>query len=170
MTVVVSIASAITIILGAYTLLKDFIWGKPQLLNVENCFVSIPDAGEGKEIHFELLVNNAGSKDCSVISVNLEWPDGLNADLAWGASSSTSLPTTIQVGHTERIKMSGLDHKWHALNPDNPSDKWIPEGKLEIQPNQKSAEGTVIIGFNTGYVIKRKIAFPIKHSNHIFVR
>ena len=160
------VIGAITLIFGAIkgcVELKEILWANPQISDAQNCFVFIPDAGEGKDICFELLVNNPSSKDCSIISIDLTWPDGLNADLEWGGLS-TILPKTIPAYQTEKIKISGLDHKWRELNPDTPGDKLIPEGKLELRPNQKSTEATVVVKFNTGYIAKKKITFIVKRN------
>ncbi|MGA2916567.1 MAG: hypothetical protein ABSE89_11130 [Sedimentisphaerales bacterium] len=128
---------------------------KPQLLDTQNCIVRI--GGNSEEVHFELLVNNIGTKDCSLISIDLTWPDGLNADIGGlGHESLTPLPKTIPAGSTERIKMSGSGHKIR--------EEGVWEGKLELKPNQKSVEATVVVKFNTGHIIKRKIIFAVERS------
>jgi hypothetical protein len=126
---------------------------KPQILDAQNCIARIILNNE--EIHFELLVNNAGSKDCSVTSIDLTWPDGLSADL--GNWPSTSLPKTIPAGTTERIIMHGWGHKMKGQG-------FTPEGKLTLQPNQDSAEATVAVKFNTTQVIEKRITFVVERQ------
>ena len=45
---------------------------KPRLLEAQNCSIS----GNGQTVWFELLVDNTGSRDCAIISVELQWPNG----------------------------------------------------------------------------------------------
>ncbi|MBN2019245.1 MAG: hypothetical protein JW749_03360 [Sedimentisphaerales bacterium] len=145
-----TIATIIAIIVGCLTIFGGH--AKPQILESQNCIIRPYDAGGGAEIRFELLINNSGSKDCSVTTVDLIWPNGLAAELGW--ESSTLLPKTIPPGVTERIKMRGRDHK---------SPNGVDEGKLVLQPNQNSIEATVAVKFNTGHNIKKKITLTIGH-------
>jgi hypothetical protein len=125
---------------------------KPQLLDVQYCFIVImPDF---EQFWFELLVNNAGSKDCSVISAELMLPNGDISTLVW--EPSTNLPKTILAGRTERItrkgQCGGVEQYGRC------------KGKLPrpvLQPQNNSVEGTVAVKFNTGHIIKRKVNFTV---------
>lgn len=120
----------------------------PQLLEVKNCFVS-----SGNEAAwFDLLVDNTGSKDCSLILVELEWPNGAIADFEGPKpidEPRTPLPATILPGRTKRVIMLGF---FHGAN------------RLKLQPEQNSVEATVAVKFNTGQTIKKKITFIIKRT------
>ena len=111
---------------------------KPQILDAQNCHVRPFDAPEGYiDARFELLINNAGTKDCSLTSIDLTWPNGLDTELY------VSLPKTIPAGLTEKVAIEG-------------------QGRLELKSNQTTAEATVRVEFNTKHVIKRKIIFTIE--------
>ena len=124
----------------------------PQLLDVQYCFIVVmPDF---EEFWFELLVNNAGSKDCSVISTELILPNGDISMLVF--EPSTSLPKTIVAGRTERIARKG--------QCGGTTQYGKCKGKLPrpaLQPHQNSVEGTVAVRFNTGHIIKRKVNFTV---------
>ena len=118
---------------------------EPQILDVQNCLI-FPIVNN-EDIRFELLVNNPGTKDCSIISIDLTWPDGLDAELF------TSLPKTIPAGLTEKVVIKGWGHKMQGFRS---------EGKLELQPDQTTAEATVTVKFNTKHIIRKKITFTIE--------
>ena len=109
---------------------------------------------------FELLVSNPGSKNCSIIEVNLIWPDGLIADLDTWGELITALPKTISPGSSEIIKMRGNGHKKHKAS----ATDWtlIPEGKLVLQSTQTSVEATVLVKFNTGHIAKKRITLTVE--------
>ncbi len=140
--------------------LKEIFWTNPQILNAQNCTCAAWEGGE--TINFELLVNNPGSKNCSVIEVNLIWPDGLAADLDTWGERITHLPKTIAPGSSEIVKMSGYGHKRHKAS----ATDWslIPEGKLVLRPDQNSVEATALVKFNTGYIAKKKIDFIVSRN------
>jgi hypothetical protein len=125
---------------------------KPQLLDIQNCCISIGPDTTFEPFWFELLVNNAGSKDCSVISVELRLPNGDISKLVW-ASSSTRLPKTIAAGQTERITRNGQCGKPQGLN--------TSKERLALQPQQNSVEGTVVVKFNTNKIIEKKTIFTV---------
>jgi hypothetical protein len=78
--------------------LKSF-WldrARPHLLKTEKCAVNTAGVS-----YFELLINNSGLRDCSLVSIELTWPNGDVATL--GYEPSTSLPKTIPAGLTERV-------------------------------------------------------------------
>ena len=119
---------------------------KPQLLDVQNCSIRVLVNTE--IICFELLINNAGPKDCSITSVDLTWPDGLNADL--GREPSTPLPKTIPSDTTERIAVHGVAYEF--------LDTMTPKRRLELKAGQPP-EADITIKFNTKKIIKGKVLF-----------
>jgi hypothetical protein len=123
---------------------------KPQVLDTQKCFIDISPAVV--TVKFELLVNNAGSKDCSVVLVELMLPNGRFANL--DRESSTTLPKTIAAGQTERITMWGWCGKPQELNL-----RPLSKERLALQPPQNSVEGTVVVKFNTKKIIKKKTIF-----------
>jgi hypothetical protein len=158
LTRVLAVIGAISIIIGTVkggAELKEIFWANPQILNAQNCTCIVSASGEA--IDFELLVNNPGSKNCSVIEVNLIWPDGLAANL--DPDRGTSLPKTILPSSSETLKIRGWGHKTHRAS----ATDWslIPEGKLVLKPNQTSVEATALVKFNTGHIAKKKIAFIV---------
>ncbi len=137
----------ITILVGINELSKK---AKPQLLKVEDCFLQVDGL---QVVEFDLLVNNAGSKDCSVIGIDLIWPDKYKADLD---SIKPPLPKTLLTGHTERIEVFG------DCRPLEKSKEYgLIRKRWELPPDQNNVEGTIIIKFNTNDTITRKIIFPI---------
>lgn len=150
-------ATCFALLRGA-TLIKGLLprRAKPQLLEAKNCNIrsaNIVRDVNGKDVgvitafaSFELLVDNAaGSKDCSVLSIELRLPDGVMTDF----TCEPCLPTTISPGRTEHITVRGV------------SDKG---SRIKLQPKQHSVEATAVVKFNTGKIIKKKISFIIKHT------
>jgi hypothetical protein len=88
-------------------------------------------------LDFDLLIDNSGSKDCSLIRVKLIWPNGSNANLS--PDKSTPLPKVIPAGLTERVIMHGDSHK------------------SSFEPN--AIDGEVTLEFNTHKPIKKTIRF-----------
>jgi len=119
---------------------------KPRLLEAQECSIEL--SRHAKTVWFELLVYNPGSKDCSVTSVKLRWPNRRLANL--GYVGSTLLPKTIPAKGTERIKMYGSCHKM------------LSAYRLELPPKQNYVRATVAIKFNTGQTIIKKITFVVK--------
>ena len=134
---------------------------KPQLLDIQNCCISIGPDTTFEPFWFELLVNNAGSKDCSVISVELRLPNGDISKLVW-ASSSTRLPKTIAAGQTERITRNGqCGGKAQYGQCSKPQGLNTSKERLALQPQQNSVEGTVVVKFNTKKIIEKKTIFMV---------
>ena len=137
---VLAIIGAISIILGTIKLcmeLKEVFWANPQIVNAKNCRCDVFETGE--QINFELLINNPGSKNCSIMEVNLIWPNELAADSDIQIITP-QFPETIPTGSSEIIRMTGYGHN-----------------------NRKvSAEATVLVKFNTGYIAKKKITLMIE--------
>ena len=134
-------ATCFVLLRGAKTI-KD-LWpsrAKPQLLEARNCCIFV--AANEEYAEFDLLVNNAGSKDCSVLSVELRWPDGVSKDFEY----KPRLPITISPGRTERITVEG-----YALTKES--------FKFRSRPKQRSVEATVVVKFNTDKDKKKKISF-----------
>ncbi|MDD5063696.1 MAG: hypothetical protein PHQ35_02910 [Phycisphaerae bacterium] len=130
-------------------------WGgrpKPQILDAQNCFIEV--SANTETVWFELLVNNAGAKSCSITSIDLFWPDGHKADLEY--EPSTPLPKTISAGLTERIVAYGFCHKMHGFTP---------EHRIELQPDQNSVEAEAVAKFNTGQSVKKSIPFAVRRPN-----
>ncbi len=146
-TILAIIGTVIGIIVGCLTIFGGH--AKPQLLPPVNC--AIRPEGNVQGVNFDLLVNNVGSKDCSVISIGLVWPDGREADLR---RYEPSLPKKVSPGQTERIAVKGYCHKFDAND-----GVW---GKLKLQPNQLTTKGTAIVRFNTNKVIEQEITFSIE--------
>ncbi|MGD1042530.1 MAG: hypothetical protein ABR913_05635 [Sedimentisphaerales bacterium] len=116
---------------------------KPKLLKFENCRIT-PLLG----VHFEFWISNLGSKDCSLFSIKLAWPDGSEAELGYGPS--TPLPKTIPSGTlAERI---------------------IAHGKYQDMPDKDTILGTATLEFNPPHKpIIEKTQFtieyhPLKHQ------
>jgi hypothetical protein len=148
---VASAIVAIAALIGAVDIVKN--WSsrpKPQILDAQNCSVKVSSNAE--TVWFELLVNNAGVKDCSITSISLTWPDGINADLEY--EPSTLLPKTIPAGLTERIIVYGFAYKF--------VDTFKPERRIELQPDQNSVEAEAVVKFNTGQIIKKSITFTVE--------
>jgi len=134
--------------------LKEIFWGqpKPQILAAENCNIWLEDAEQ--QLEFELLVNNPGSKNVSMISFGLIWPDGRKADLN---KHKPSLPMTIPAEQTVRIPVWGYCRELD-----------VNEGfrdRFKFPKDQTTLEGTVVVKFNTNGVIKKKITFPLERSH-----
>jgi hypothetical protein len=125
---------------------------KPQLLDVQNCRISIGSASE--TFHFELLVNNAGSKDCSVISVELKLPNGDISQFVW--AKSTELPKTIAAGQTERITRDG-----QCGGVAQYGKYKVALQRPVLQSQKNFVEGTLTVKFNTNKIIKKKTTFTI---------
>jgi len=150
-------ATCFALLRGA-TLIKGLLpsRAKPRLLDAQNCFIrstNIVRDVNGKDVgvitafaSFELLVDNAaGSKDCSVLSIELNLPEGVITDF----TCKPCLPTTISPGRTEHIMARGI------------SDKG---SRIKLQPKQHSVEAMAVVKFNTGKTIEKKISFIIKHT------
>ena len=118
---------------------------KPQLSEPEDCFI-FPTKGVygiGK-LSFDLLVDNSkGSKSCSLMSVELKFPDGVVTDFVY----KPGLPTTISAGQTERVNISGDSHKANGF---------------ELLPDNTAVEATAVAKFNSKKTIEKKITFIIK--------
>ena len=148
--------TSLVTVLKVPVLIKE-LWprrAKPRLLDAKNCCILAFSGGE--HVEFDLLVDNAGgTKDCSVISVELRCPNGVITDLNkahlanFRYEPSTQLPTTISAGRTERIIASGYTNK---------------ANRFKLQPKQHSVEATAVVKFNTGKTIEKKISFIIEHT------
>jgi len=143
--VLTTFALLITIATGVRELLKR---AKPKLLDTKDCEAFV-DSSE-QTVEFKILLNNAGSKDCSVVNVELLWPDGLQAQLT---SFKPPLPQTLLSGHTELLSV------WGYCCLSKISGGVIQRDKLIVPPEQDTIEGTVSITFNTKNIIKQKISF-----------
>ena len=152
-------SGAIAAILTVFALIKGIaatksLWSnraKPQLLDVQNCCIKIESGFE--PFWFELLVNNAGLKDCSVISVELRLPNGDVSKLVW-ASGSTRLPKTITAGQAVLITRYG--------QCGGVAQYGKCKGKLQrpvLQPQNNSIEGAIVVKFNTNKIIEKKTIF-----------
>jgi len=131
-------------LLNIATLIKS-IWpdrAKPQLSDAQDCFVRVYKNCENAS--FDLLVDNAGSKDCSVISVELKYREGCITNFIY----EPPLPMTISPGRTERIVVAGYAFE---------------ENRFKLQPEQQSVKATAFVKFNRGKIIEKKISFIIKY-------
>lgn len=121
---------------------------KPKLLESQNCSIR-----NGQTVRFDLLVDNAGSKDCAIISMELQWPNGRFADLEY--EGSTPFPKAIPAERTERVKVYGICVE-------------TPEGqilkKLELDPSQTSIKGKVKVRFNTNKILDKDVIFTIERT------
>jgi len=143
------LALLVAIITGIAGLLNN---ADPQILAAQNCIIWAES--NIQEVRFEILINNAGSKDISAISIDLVWPDGSNADIE---GYKPPLPKTIPPGQTERIVIIGYCHPFDRFNG------FARRGKLKLQPDQTTIEGTAVVKFNTKDIISKKITFTIEH-------
>jgi hypothetical protein len=133
------------------TELKEIFWTKPQISAIENCRVR-PEGPE-QQMEFELLVNNPDSKNVSIISVGLIWPDKHKAEIY---KYKPELPMTIPAGQTIRIPVWGYCRELDV--------KKGVRDKLELSKNQNVLEGTVAVRFNTNDISKKKITFPLERQ------
>ncbi len=152
------------VVVGGLTLLAVWIgmitdWlglakrAKPQLLEVRDCFAWVDGGKESDQtVEFKLLVNNAGSKDCSIIGIDLVWPDGNIADLE---GLRKSLPKTIPSGQAESLSI------WGYCRPPKSLIGTIEREKIESPPEQTTLEGAIVIKFNTKHIIEKKITFTL---------
>ena len=134
---------------------------RPKLkIEVKDCSIAIgrfPAWFWGEKVQFILLVNNTGSRNCSVTSVKLILPDRNFADLK--AGKSTTLPLLVSTDKPEEIRMCGLCRKWEKLNDANDVPK-----RPDMFPKQDSIEATILININTKkHPIKRLATFAISH-------
>lgn len=150
-----SIATAILAIIG---LLK--FWpkrAKPKVLSIEKCLITIGNFFPGpffqEKIVFELLIGNDGSKECSVIWIDLILlPSGQKAEL-----DLTSLPINIPVNLPVKISIKGFcskPQKSHGV------DKKLTSG---ISAEQKTVETAIIIKFKNADTINESKTFDVKY-------
>ena len=131
----VALTSLVALLKGA-ALIKS-LWpmrAKPQILEAQNC--NIPPLSGADKFIFDLLVNNAGSKNCSVISVELRYQECSLTQLIY----EPSLPSKISPGQTVRITTYGYTDKTN---------------RFKLQPKQQTFEATALVKFNTNKIIQK---------------
>ena len=74
---------------------------KPRLLDAQNCKINKDLITAG----CDLLIDNVGSKNCSIISIDLVILEKLKVDFF---NARTTLPKSISIDSTERIEFFGL--------------------------------------------------------------
>jgi hypothetical protein len=101
---------------------------KPNLLKIDKCIIDSLGC-----VCIELLINNSGPKDCSLISIDLDWPKK-----SFWEKDSTFIPKKIVAYSTERIVIYGSGVKGMV-------------------------SGNIMLAFDTKKNIKTEVIFTTSH-------
>ena len=133
------LATLATVVVIITSVAGTFKRAKPQILAAKKCYIIRYDApAEAIDANCELFIYNKGTKDCSVISIDLTWLNGSDIEL-----DDMPLPMIIPANSTKKVTIGGCS-------------------KFEFRPErQTKTEATVKVEFDTKHICEKKITFTV---------